>query len=93
MLQCTEIWPFPLLKMKKNLYESSLVDSRMVSYLKKIATGPKMSKDLTETEAEDALTLILKERRIQSAISYISDCCQNEIGDIGRKYWLLEGHG
>ncbi len=32
---------------------------RMQAYLQKIATGPKMSKDLTEEEAEDALTLIL----------------------------------
>ncbi len=32
---------------------------RMQGYLQKIATGPKMSKDLTEQEAEDALTLIL----------------------------------
>ncbi len=32
---------------------------RMKSYLEKIATGPKMSKDLTEEEAEDALSLIL----------------------------------
>ena len=31
----------------------------MESYLQKIATGPKMSKDLTEEEAEDALTLVL----------------------------------
>jgi anthranilate phosphoribosyltransferase len=32
---------------------------RMQAYLQKIATGPKMSKDLTEDEAEDALTSIL----------------------------------
>jgi len=32
---------------------------RMQAYLQKIATGPKMSKDLTEEEAEDALTSIL----------------------------------
>lgn len=32
---------------------------RMQAYLQKIATGPKMSKDLTEKEAEDALTSIL----------------------------------
>ena len=33
---------------------------RMKSYLGKIAAGPKMSKDLTEEEAEDALSLILQ---------------------------------
>ncbi|MEE9258147.1 MAG: hypothetical protein V3U37_01285 [Nitrospinaceae bacterium] len=32
---------------------------RMKGYLGKIATGPKMSRDLTEEEAEDALTLVL----------------------------------
>ncbi len=34
-------------------------NERMKSYLGKIATGPKMSKDLTQAEAEDALSLIL----------------------------------
>ena len=34
---------------------------RMKSYLQKIAAGPKMSKDLTRDEAEDALSLILND--------------------------------
>ena len=34
-------------------------ENRMQSYLQKIAAGPKLSKDLTEEEAEDALSLIL----------------------------------
>ena len=34
-------------------------NERMKSYLAKIATGPTMSKDLTQIEAEDALSLIL----------------------------------
>ncbi len=34
-------------------------NERMKSYLAKIATGPTMSKDLTQAEAEDALSLIL----------------------------------
>ena len=34
-------------------------DNRMQAYLQKIAAGPKLSKDLTEDEAEDALSLIL----------------------------------
>ena len=34
---------------------------RMKSYLEKIAAGPKMSKDLTRDEAEDALSLILND--------------------------------
>jgi len=36
-------------------------NERMKSYLVKIATGPKMSKDLTRDEAEDALSLILND--------------------------------
>ena len=36
-------------------------NERMKSYLLKIATGPKMSKDLTRDEAEDALSLILND--------------------------------
>ena len=34
---------------------------RMKSYLEKIAAGPKMSKDLTRDEADDALSLILND--------------------------------
>jgi len=47
---------------------------RMKGYLKKIATGPKMSKDLTEAEAEDALTLILNGSvsEVRSAIFLIA---------------------
>ena len=33
--------------------------NRMQFYLQKIAAGPKLSEDLTEEEAEDALSLIL----------------------------------
>ena len=39
--------------------DSQDAQKRMQTYLQKIATGPKMSKDLTEDEARDALTLIL----------------------------------
>jgi anthranilate phosphoribosyltransferase len=37
-------------------------DSRMKGYLQKIAAGPRLSKDLTEEEAEDALALILDDK-------------------------------
>ena len=37
-------------------------EERMQGYLQKIAAGPKLSKDLTENEAEDALSLILDEK-------------------------------
>ena len=36
-------------------------NERMKLYLEKIAAGPKMSKDLTRDEAEDALSLVLNE--------------------------------
>jgi anthranilate phosphoribosyltransferase len=35
------------------------LENRMQAYLQKIAAGPKLSKDLTEDEAEDALSMIL----------------------------------
>ena len=37
-------------------------ESRMKDYLQKIAAGPRLSKDLTEEEAQDALGLILDDR-------------------------------
>jgi anthranilate phosphoribosyltransferase len=75
--------------MKKNLYESSLVDSRMEAYLQKIATGPKMSKDLSEAEAEDALTLILREdvSKIRSAIFLIAARMKLETLEENIGYW------
>ena len=33
-------------------------ETRMKGYLKKIAAGPRLSKDLTEEEAEDALASV-----------------------------------
>jgi anthranilate phosphoribosyltransferase len=41
-----------------NLAELS-PDDRMVSYLKRIATGPQMSKNLSREEARDGMTLVL----------------------------------
>lgn len=37
-------------------------ETRMKDYLQKIAAGPRLSKDLTEGEAEDALSLILDDQ-------------------------------
>ena len=37
-------------------------ETRMKDYLQKIAAGPRLSKDLTEAEAEDALSLILDDK-------------------------------
>ncbi|MFQ5481972.1 MAG: hypothetical protein ACE5ER_04365, partial [Nitrospinaceae bacterium] len=41
-------------------------EDRMKSYLQKVAAGPRMSKDLTEAEAEDGLRLVL-ERQVSTA--------------------------
>jgi anthranilate phosphoribosyltransferase len=75
--------------MKKKLYESSLIDTRIKSYLEKIATGPKMSKDLTEKEAEDALTLILKEEvsKVRSAVFLIAARMKLETLEENIGYW------
>ena len=75
--------------MKKNIYESSLVDTRIKSYLEKIATGPKMSKDLTEMEAEDALTLILNEEvsKVRSAVFLIAARMKLETIEENIGYW------
>jgi anthranilate phosphoribosyltransferase len=44
--------------MNENSAQSD-ANQRMKSYLGKIATGPRMSKDLTRAEAEDALAMVL----------------------------------
>jgi len=46
--------------MKKMDLPAADAAARMKGYLEKIATGPRMSKDLTEEEAQDALALILE---------------------------------
>ena len=49
-------------------------EERMQVYLQKIAAGPKLSKDLTEDEAEDALSLILDEKvsRVRTGVFLIA---------------------
>jgi anthranilate phosphoribosyltransferase len=61
----------------------------MKSYLQKIATGPKMSKDLSEIEAEDALSLILKGEvsKVRSAIFLIAARMKLETLDENIGYW------
>ncbi len=75
--------------MKKNLYESGLANNQMKSYLQKIATGPKMSKNLTEIEAEDALTLILEEEvsKVQSGVFLIAARMKLETLEENIGYW------
>ena len=75
--------------MDLNPTESISDESRMESYLQKIATGPKMSKDLTGVEAEDALNLILKKKvsKVRSAIFLIAARMKLETLDENIGYW------
>ena len=62
---------------------------RMKGYLQKIATGPKMSKDLTEAEAEDGLTLVLEDAvsQIRSAVFLVSARMKRETQQENIGYW------
>jgi len=75
--------------MKKTSTESIPADNRMKGYLQKIATGPKMSKNLTEIEAEDALTLILNEKvsKVRSAVFLIAARMKLETLEENIGYW------
>ena len=75
--------------MKKTSLKPTLDDNRMKSYLQRIATGPKMSKNLTELEAEDALTLILKEKvsKVKSGVFLIAARMKLETLEENIGYW------
>ena len=75
--------------MKKTPTESTSSDNRMKDYLQKIATGPKMSKNLTEVEAEDALALILNEKvsTVRSAVFLIAARMKLETLEENIGYW------
>lgn len=64
-------------------------NQRMKSYLGKIATGPTMSKDLTQNEAEDALSLILNSEvsRERSAVFLIASRMKLETVEENIGYW------
>jgi len=58
--------------MKKDAIQEKDPAERMKAYLGKIASGPRMSKDLTEEEAEDGLSLILNEQvSIERATAFL----------------------
>ncbi len=54
--------------------QSQSDEARMASYIKRIATGPQMSKDLNRDEARDGMTLILEGRvhEVQAAVFLIA---------------------
>lgn len=64
-------------------------ETRMKDYLKKIAAGPRLSKDLTEAEAEDALSLILdnKVSKIQAGVFLIAARMKLETLPENIGYW------
>ena len=64
-------------------------EERMQGYLQKIAAGPKLSKDLTENEAEDALSLILDEKVSQVRIGVFLIAARMKIETVQENigYW------
>ncbi len=62
---------------------------RMKSYIEKIAAGPRMSKNLTEQEAEDALSLILSQSvsETRAAVFLIAARMKLETLDENIGYW------
>ena len=64
-------------------------EQRMQGYLQKIATGPKMSKDLTREEAEDALTSILNGSvsKVRAGIFLIAARMKLETVEENIGYW------
>ncbi|MFQ5444049.1 MAG: hypothetical protein ACE5EK_05470 [Nitrospinales bacterium] len=66
--------------MDKNFKGQPNAEARMQGYLQKIATGPTMSKDMTEAEAEDGLSLILNGEvsSIRSAVFLIATRMKRE---------------
>ncbi len=66
-------------------------ENRMKASLKKLAAGPRLSKNLTEEEAEDALALILDNQVSSIRAGGLSHCSTNETGNRTRKCRLLAG--
>jgi len=60
--------------------------ARMASYLKRIATGPEMSRDLTREEARDGMELILRHAvdHVQAAVFLIALRMKRESDDENR---------
>lgn len=63
--------------------------ARMKDYLDKIATGPELSRDLTEAEAEDALLLILRGEAspVRSGIFLIATRMKRETLEENTGFW------
>jgi len=64
-------------------------ESRMKEYLQKIAAGPRLSKDLTEGEAEDALLMILDDQvsKVRAGVFLIAARMKLETVPENIGYW------
>jgi anthranilate phosphoribosyltransferase len=73
----------------KTAQKFSDAEERMKGYLQKIATGPKMSKDLSEAEAKDGLSLVLNGEvsQIRSAVFLVSARMKRETQEENIGYW------
>jgi anthranilate phosphoribosyltransferase len=70
-------------------------ETRMQDYLQKIAAGPRLSKDLTEAEAEDALNLILDDEvsKVRAGVFLIAARMKLETIPENIGYWrALQNH-
>ena len=70
-------------------------ETRMKDYLQKIAAGPRLSKDLTEAEAEDALNLILDDEvsKVRAGVFLIAARMKLETLPENIGYWRsLQNH-
>ena len=71
------------------------LETKMKDYLQKIAAGPRLSKDLTEAEAEDALNLILGEKvsKVRAGVFLIAARMKLETISENIGYWrALQSH-
>lgn len=70
-------------------------ETKMKDYLQKIAAGPRLSKDLTEAEAEDALNLILDDKvsKVRAGVFLIAARMKLETLPENIGYWrALQSH-
>lgn len=80
--------------MKRTTPQSDAPDERMRAYIEKIATGPRLSKNLTLEEAEDGMTLLLEQSvsDVRAAVFLIASRIKIETADESLGYWrALDG--
>ncbi len=75
--------------MKRTTPQSNAPDERIRAYIEKIATGPRLSKDLTRDEAEDGLTLLLEQSvsDVRAAVFLIASRIKIETAEETLGYW------